>query len=223
MDLLQESRVIRRPDWIAGLCVRMILLAVLLWGVLVTLAGTVPRERSAEEFWARWNAGQVTYVAEKLDHSTPEPRADLRWSTGPLTWYHSTDLYSRYLRRDPPHYGWTEVVHRRSYESGGRWVLSVWPLRVPDPGTGWVVQITWFAALIIMLRTKRHRLANRWAWLWLFTTGQVGALLYLVLEPRPLWWGLEDRKPAGRPIRGIVGFGLALCAGMVIGLLFDVI
>ncbi|GAA4587260.1 hypothetical protein GCM10023194_35660 [Planotetraspora phitsanulokensis] len=208
----------RKLDWVIGLCLHGILLAVLLWGVLVTLAGAVPRERSAEEFWARLKAGDVTYVAEKRDYSTPETRVDLRWSTGPLTWYHSTDLYSR-GQKDLRESGWTEVVHRSPYEGTGRWLLSVWPLRVPDPGTGPVVQIAWCFALLIMLVTKRTRLANRWAWLWLFTIGQIGALLYLLLEPRPLWWGPEEREPMDPPIGGFVGFFLAVVISMVIGLI----
>ncbi|GAA4576827.1 hypothetical protein GCM10023193_78730 [Planotetraspora kaengkrachanensis] len=152
----------RRTDWAIGLCLHLVLLAVLLWGVLVILASVVPRERSAEEFWAKSKAGQVTYVAEKRDYSTPgEPRVDLRWSTGPLTWYHSTDLYSRNQHEHSFRYGWHEVVHRRAYEGTGRWLLSVWPLRVPAPGTGPVVQIAWCFALLVMLVTKRTHLANR--------------------------------------------------------------
>ncbi|GIG84625.1 hypothetical protein [Planotetraspora kaengkrachanensis] len=49
--------------------------------------------------------------------------------------------------------------------------------------------------------------------------GQVGALLYLVLEPRPLWWGPEEREPMDPLIGGFVGFGLALCLMAVIGLI----
>ncbi|MFC0551351.1 hypothetical protein ACFFHJ_10720 [Planotetraspora thailandica] len=218
METVQEPLVLRRPYAIAGRCVRVVLLAVLLWGVLVIVVSVFPRERSAEEFWAAWNAGRVTYVIDKLDHSKLEPLADLRWSTGPLAWYHSTDLYSRYLDRPLPPRGWTEVMHRNDYESVGEWIVAAWPLRVPDEGTRRLVQIAWWITLIIMLGTKRPRLANRLAWFWLFTIGQVGALFFLVFESRPLWRGVEDPMREARPIGCFIGLCLAFISAMVIGL-----
>jgi hypothetical protein len=62
-----------------------------------------------------------------------------------------------------------------------------------------------------MLGTGRHRYANRWAWFWLFTVGQVGAVLYLILEPRPIWRPASRTAPTGRsPMGGGSGFLLSI-------------
>ncbi|MFG1827744.1 hypothetical protein ACGFIJ_35155 [Microbispora bryophytorum] len=61
----------------------MALLVVLLWGALVTVLSMAPRERTLADFHTALRTGQVTYV---IYRGTP---VDLRWSTGPLFWYHA--------------------------------------------------------------------------------------------------------------------------------------
>src|SRR4051812_2596226 len=58
MHQLEQVPVLRTEVRIAAVVVRVILLAVLLWGSLVAVLSALPRERSAEEFHARWDAGQ---------------------------------------------------------------------------------------------------------------------------------------------------------------------
>ncbi|MFG1827745.1 hypothetical protein ACGFIJ_35160 [Microbispora bryophytorum] len=73
-----------------------------------------------------------------------------------------------------------------------------------------------------MIGTDRPRLGNRWAWFWLFTVGEVGAMLFLLLEPRPLWRGLEPQNPVRNRMGGGGGCVLALCLSLVIPVLVAV-
>ncbi|MEU6425030.1 hypothetical protein ABZ860_03970 [Microbispora sp. NPDC046973] len=208
----------RLPYRIAGLWVRVVLLVVLLWGALVTVLSMTPRERTLADFHAALRAGQVTYV---IYYGTP---VDLRWSTGPLFWYHAdrsangaytprtllSDLNATVPRPE------ARLAHRR------QGFFSGWPFRVPFHGATWLVGGAWIAALLTMIGTGRPRLGNRWAWFWLFTAGEVGAMLFLLLEPRSLWRGLEPQDPVLNPMGGGRGCMLALCLGLVIPVLVAV-
>jgi hypothetical protein len=88
------------------------------------------------------------------------------------------------------------------------------------PLSGWVIWTgaAWWATFLIMLASV-PRLGNRWAWFWLFTVGQIGAIVFLVLEPRPLWSVAGERPaPRGR-LTGAqgclvsIGLGLLAAAG----------
>ncbi|GAA1278852.1 hypothetical protein Psi02_60880 [Planotetraspora silvatica] len=223
MHQLKGVPVLRTEVRIAAVVVRVILLAVLLWGSLVAVLSALPRERSAEDFHARWDAGQITYLAYRTDWSTSEPMLDLRWSTGPLAWHH-TQVPETWRELQGRLSSPIKVIaeRRKSGEDDGRWLMAVWPFKMSDIGAGPLVPIAWFVTLLVMLGTDRHRLGNRWAWLWLFTLGQFGACFYLVFEPRPLWWGLEDRRPATGRIGGLQGLVFAFGAQLVIGLLFSI-
>ena len=60
---------------------------------------------------------------------------------------------------------------------------------------GKITVALWITLFARMLLTREHRYANRWAWFWMFTIGQIGALLYLWSEPEPLLMPL-GRSPA---------------------------
>lgn len=68
-----------------------------------------------------------------------------------------------------------------------------WPFGIPT-WFGYLVAGTWLIAFLTML-SSRPRYGNRWAWFWLFTIGQVGAPLYLILEPLPLWRAVRGEEP----------------------------
>jgi len=71
------------------------------------------------------------------------------------------------------------------------------------------------ALLVLMLRTRRHRYANRWAWFWMFLAVPLGQIAYLLLERRPF---PPERPPrASAPIGGFRG---ALCGFFVLPVLF---
>ncbi len=208
----------RLPYRIAGLWVRVALLVVLLWGALVTVLSMTPRERTLADFHTALRTGQVTYV---LYYGTP---VDLRWSTGPLFWYHADrsangaytpgkllrDLNAAVPRPE------TALAHPR------QGLFSGWPFLVPFHGANWLVGGAWITALFIMIGTGRPRLGNRWAWFWLFTVGEVGAMLFLLLEPRSLWRGLEPQDPVPRPMGAGSGCVLALCLSLAIPVLVAV-
>jgi hypothetical protein len=95
---------------------------------------------------------------------------------------------------------------------------GVLPLRVPWAPLRYAAIAVWLLTLVNMLSRGGHRVANRWAWLWMFTIGQIGAALYLLREPVPLW--RSELVDSGRaPIRGGFGFlyaiGLSIVAGLV--------
>jgi hypothetical protein len=95
---------------------------------------------------------------------------------------------------------------------------GVLPLRVPWAPLRYAAGAVWLLTLVHMLAQGGHRVANRWAWFWMFTIGQVGALLYLLREPTPLWRAeLLDTDSA--PIRGGVGFGYAVLYTFAVGAL----
>ncbi|WP_432929360.1 hypothetical protein ACQPZZ_04905 [Microbispora sp. CA-135349] len=201
----------RLPYRLAGLWLRVLLLVVLLWGALVSVLSAIPRDRTLADFHTALRAGQVTYV---IYAGTP---MDLRWSTGPLFWHRverGPDMaYTpRELMRDldatVPRPEARLMQPRGAYFSG-------WPFHVPVRGAAWPVGGAWIAALFIMLGTARPRVGNRWAWFWLFTVGEVGAMLFLLLEPRSLWRGLEPQEPALNPMGGGRGCVLALCLSLL--------
>ncbi len=104
------------------------------------------------------------------------------------------------------------VVERDRFD-GAEWI-PVWVADMPGPVGGLWLTGGWILALLIMLGST-PRLGNRWAWLWLLTVGQVGALLFLLLEPRPLWFA-AGRRPAPR---GRLSGGWGFLAAIGLGLL----
>ncbi|GLX09562.1 hypothetical protein [Microbispora sp. NBRC 16548] len=205
----------RLPYRIAGLWVRVALLVVLLWGALVSVLSMTPRERTLADFHTALRTGQVTYV---IYYGTP---VDLRWSTGPLFWYHAdrsvNGAYTpRKLLRD---LNATVPRPEAALAHARQGLFSGWPFLVPFHGATWLVGGAWIAALFIMIGTGRPRLGNRWAWFWLFTVGEVGAMLFLLLEPRSLWRGLEAQDPVPNPMGAGSGCVLALCLSLAIPVL----
>ncbi|GAA3130917.1 hypothetical protein GCM10010466_21940 [Planomonospora alba] len=189
----------RTPWWAVGITVRVVLLAPLLWGALISALSAFPADRTLEEFRVAAGAGRVTHAAYR------EQDGDvfhLTWSEGPLAWREVQGLpvgdgpavypVAR-LHRDLG--GSPSVFPEREGEPDGGGFLPDWPFDVPGRAGGWI-GAAWVAAFLVMLGST-PRLGNRWAWFWLFTVGQVGALLFLALEPRPIWFG-PDREPAPR-------------------------
>jgi hypothetical protein len=81
-------------------------------------------------------------------------------------------------------------------DATGHWVLllNAGELTLAAP-LGKITVALWIVLFARMLLTREHRYANRWAWFWMFTIGQIGALLYLWSEPEPLLMPL-GRSPA---------------------------
>ncbi|MGI5488445.1 hypothetical protein [Microtetraspora malaysiensis] len=216
----------REPYRIAGLWVRVLLLVVLVWGGLVTLLSVAPRERALADLRADLAAGRVTYVIYTGGGDARAELREVRWSTAPLFWYRArspwpgdgpytqagllTDVAPEISDADASVPDPRPVV-RRAEDEPGRGIFPSWPFRVPLPYASWAVTTAWIATLLIMLGTTRPRLGNRWAWFWLFTVGKIGAVAYLLSEPRSLWRGLGPQDPPPSPLGGGQGCLLAVC------------
>ncbi|WP_285777736.1 hypothetical protein [Microtetraspora sp. NBRC 13810] len=203
-----------------GFGVRVLLLAVLAWGVLVTGASSVPFSRTVEQFRGAVVAGQVDRVSYDVGDSGEV--VALVWSQSPLTWYQvegwvadSVGTYTEArLRADLDRVPARPSVVREARRGDFGGILPDWPFRYPGGSSLWWIAAAWVAAFVLMLGST-PRLANRWAWFWMFTVGQVGALLFLVLEPRPLWRGPGEGVTRANRVDGSRGCGYAFLLGIV--------
>ncbi|GAA3819672.1 hypothetical protein GCM10022226_45120 [Sphaerisporangium flaviroseum] len=222
MDMYQERLVLREPYRLVRLWGRVALLAVLLWGGLITALSMNPQARPIEDFRASLRGGEVAYVL----HSEGRALSDLRWSTAPLFWYRletyqydaggAEGAYDRDdLAADLGAVKARPIVAEISSGSKGGQPIPYWPFHVPVFPGGWLVGAAWVITLLIMLSTARPRLGNRWAWFWLFTYGQAGAVLFLMSEPRPLWRGLDPEVPVVSRMGGRQGCLVSIGLGLV--------
>jgi hypothetical protein len=151
----------------------------------------------------------------------------VRWSTGPFSWWEhqeSGDLspvpqeirqafpddfagpqgseFESDLRRAVGH----QKIDIRPYLNEQRH-QTFWMRGLPESWQGVSVEVVALALFGLMLTTRDHRYANRWAWFWMFTN-PLGMLGYLWLEKRPFPPPRPSRAEA--PIGGGVGFCYAL-------------
>ncbi|MGW4641290.1 hypothetical protein ACWEN6_22390 [Sphaerisporangium sp. NPDC004334] len=217
---MQRGRpALLEPGVVVLLWLRVVLLVVLSWGALVTALSVNPPLRPLGEFRAALRAGEVSYV---IAEGSGRVLRDLRWSSGTLFWsrailpvpgtsgYSQTDLNADLsVVYGPPPVDW------RIGPQNGRGFLPRWPFHVPVPYGSWPVGAAWVLALLGMLSVERPRAGNRWAWFWLFTVGRVGAILFLVLEPRPLWRPFDDLPPPSSRLGGGRGCLLSLVMSVI--------
>ncbi|WP_248964573.1 hypothetical protein [Sphaerisporangium perillae] len=226
METDQERLVLREPYASIVLWGRVLLLVVLLWGGLVSVLSTSPPPRSVEEFQAALRAGEVTYIIER--GSGPSLN-DLRWSAGPLFWYRVDGLWhvdeqgvavyeSADLAKDLYAAKARPFVRHENNGNNSQGIFPDWPFQVPVAHVGWLAGGAYVLAFLGMLGTARPRIGNRWAWFWLFTVGQVGAILFLMLEPRPVWWGVHEELPRSSQMGGRMGCLVSIGVAIVTGL-----
>jgi hypothetical protein len=204
-----------------------VLLFLLLAAGAVTVAGAShPAHRQQADLVADLDAGRVTHLEfRSVDQQVRWVDGWWRWretalesapdnSDGSTTLPSAQSAAAAWLTGRVDASGHPVVVEFHDGQDSGWWVNLV----VPGPlkaATG----VAWLATLLIMLGRRRHRYANRWAWFWLFTVGQLGALLYLVLEPQPLWRpGSWPTRPARSITRGGKGFAWAIGLSFVTSL-----
>ncbi|WP_155341812.1 hypothetical protein [Acrocarpospora corrugata] len=179
-----------------GFVVRLLLLSALLCGAVVTSASFMPSQRTVEQFRSAVRAGEVDRVS--FQSFGPDALAFVVWSESPLVWHEATgdiaDSEGPYTKarlmadvgRAPVS---PSVEQDRARESPvNNSIFPDWPFRLLGGSYLWWIAAVWVAVFVVMLGST-PRLATRWAWFWLFTVGQIGALLFLVMEPRPLWKG----------------------------------
>lgn len=209
--------------WSAGF--RLLLLLVLVAGAVTVAASARPAERLESDLNADLTAGRVTY----LDYDPSDHR--VRWVNGWWRWS-ATTLVSKESDERPPVVDpkrdaaleWLDgqvdasghlvpIRVRAGYEP--RW----WPAEIVWDPLQAATMIAWFGTFLIMLGSASHRYANRWAWFWLFTIGQAGVLLYLIMEPQPLWRPRSWPPHTGRaPARGGAGLMAAILLSLTVSL-----
>ncbi|MFC4533015.1 hypothetical protein [Sphaerisporangium dianthi] len=223
MDTHRERPVLRGLFAAALLWGRVLLLVVMLWDVLMSALTVDPPIRPTAEFRAALRTGEVTYAI--VEESEGALR-DLRWSTGALAWHRAGlslpgDGYAQAeLRKDlgavrvlPP-IDWRDTTARRNN------LIPRWPFDIPVPYGGWLPGAAWVLTFLVMLGTPRPRLGNRWAWFWVFTVGQVGAIMFVALEPRPLWRAIAEDRPASSRMAGGQGCAFSILVGFASGIAF---
>jgi hypothetical protein len=192
---------------VAGRAVRATALLVLAFAALTIVLSWVPAQRSTQDLGADLADGRASYV-----EYVPATRT-VRWVVDRVLW-RETRLPARSDVSAPGNPGGQDMtwLGQRITDSGHQVRLTevdnpgdrLWVMLVPWPPLAFAAGAAWLLALVHMLATGGHRVANRWAWLWMFIFGQVGVALYLLCEPAPLWRS-ELSVLGRRPIRGGMG------------------
>ncbi|RCG28953.1 hypothetical protein DQ384_21555 [Sphaerisporangium album] len=223
---------------------RLSLLLLLLAGALLTCASRVPSARTVEQFRAAVAAGEVDRVSYRaggvgtlindshdvVQMEDPHDLMTLKWSESPLVWHevpgditdtrgvaYTVDLLRADVGRAPVRPSLTVDSGR---DSGGG-IFPDWPFTFLGGEKLWWLATAWVVAFVVMLLGPPPRLANRWAWFWMFTVGQIGAILYFVLEPRPLWRGLGEVPVPEKRVEGgsgcLISIGLSVISVVLAG------
>ncbi|GAA3443084.1 hypothetical protein [Planomonospora venezuelensis] len=195
-----------RPFWrVAGFAVRLTLLVLLLAGAFLVALSVTPSDRTLGEFRAALEADRVSRVVYRPQEGGV---SRLVWSEGPLVWHEVPGLLTGEGPGTYPVEQFRRDIHtipgrvvREGPERDSRGIFPNWPFLVPVAQGAWTVGVAWVLALLIMIGSV-PRLGNRWAWFWLFTVGQIGAILFLLLEPRPIWRGIGRERAAGQEPSG---------------------
>lgn len=163
-----------------------------------------PAHRSVDDFYAALDAGAVTQVTvERPDFSglgfgSFQVEWEGRGRPGQALYRYSTETGARVDEG-------AEII--RAAERSGVDVDIVG--EVMSTGFTWSPHGTGaFVALVLLVGGTAPRLATRWAWFWLWYCVPFTALLYLLLEPVPLW--RRGAPPARRRLTGGWAFLLAI-------------
>jgi hypothetical protein len=198
---VSETRVGWRFTDVLASAVRGLAFGVLLVGLSSVVLSFDPLRRSTDDLVADIASGQVTYVEYRPGFD------EIRWSTGYWEWRETSPPHD--FSNDPGVTREQQVMRwLKAQDAGSDRPLIVhtartqqsrfWPGHVRWQPMQVLVTVAWLGTFLVMLATSGHRYANRWAWFWLFTVGQVGVLLYLLFEPRPIWRPSSRMQPPGR-------------------------
>jgi hypothetical protein len=219
VDLTVPGRP-RTVGW-PGRVIRGCAIVVLLLAGLTIVGSAMPGWRSTRDLTADLAAGRVTYLRYSSDTHTVRWVDDwVLWRQAPLqlpfpgpAGVYGAGQEADWLRGQVAASGHPVNLALRSTGGSKPWPFQVpWlPLRAAAIGV-------WTLALIHMLSRGGHRVANRWAWFWLFFIGQAGVILYLIREPVPIW---RRELPATdrQPTKGGTGFAQAVLLSLGTGLL----
>jgi hypothetical protein len=185
---------------------RRVCVTVLSAALLLALPRHAPRDARFERLLDQVRAGHVTSV--QSSHGAGS--TSVAWHEGPLRWYQASGPHDALLRLLQASTG--PGGHGLSFSTPGADRLWIQDLGDSDEPS-WLVFTAgclWVLMFFVMLATREHSYANRWAWFWLFAVGGVGPILMLLKEPEPLrllpW---RPGRPAARPHPLTGGVGLA--------------
>lgn len=222
----------RRGWWVAGTVIRVVLLLILLFGALLVVTAMAPTTRTLPDFQSALKAGRVSVVVyrmsqpDAIDPVTPRSKPGevrgLTWAEGPLVWHRiapgpirdGKDVYT--FARLSADTALSGVRVTAEAERQPSWWYATWPFEISSLLGMWWIGAAWVLTLLIMLGSTPW-LANRWAWFWLFGVGQLGAIAFLILEPRPLWYRYERRPRQRARIWGGLGCLLSAATALVAG------
>ncbi|PYG02351.1 hypothetical protein SAMN05216184_101824 [Georgenia satyanarayanai] len=163
-----------------------------------------PAQRTVDDLFAALDAGEVTQVTVERPElaGIGSGSYQVRWEgegrPGRASYDYSTEPG---LRVDEG----AQIV-RAAESSGARVEVTA---DHPVGGTTWSLHgIGALVALVLLVGGTAPRLASRWAWFWLLWSVPPAALVFVLVEPVPLW--RRGARPATRRLTGGWAFLLAL-------------
>ncbi|WUI00520.1 hypothetical protein OHR68_01460 [Spirillospora sp. NBC_00431] len=205
------------PLWtwnLAGRALRLVMLLILLACGLLMFTRAFPQEVTPAHLHEDLREGRVDYLEMESGENAYDDGGQVRWSSGLLTWQETWvpgPDWGAGLPRD------VRVTPVADLHDEYPW----WKNRHPAY-LAWGACLLWLAMLAVTAARPDHRYAGRWSWFWMYTVGLSGALLYLLLEPHPLWKrGGDELDAPRRHVHGATGLLAAALLGLAtLGLLF---
>jgi hypothetical protein len=213
--------------WLTGL--RVVLLLVLAVSAVAALPSARPTAASAARFVADLQSGSVASV-RFLDG-----KDEVRWSTGWSSWYRA-DLSGPLptLPRSPDgmsaggitsEYGASYVWLERALDATNNRRIDEeviekherlsWAAMLPSHDLSAAAGGAALAGFFVMLINGGARFGNRWAWFWvMLATSGLGVVLYLALEPSPVWQRPSRQRPLPLRPRFLGGAGVLMAIAL---------
>ncbi|MGB6038227.1 MAG: hypothetical protein WBG39_00080 [Gordonia sp. (in: high G+C Gram-positive bacteria)] len=166
----------------ARLVARVVALLILVTGCAATVVAAQPRTADYPEFARALDSGSVDSVVFDESDGTVSDTWIGAWSTGLFQWRRGPIVADPVSKSQA-----MQSLRNRGVEisENSDQVPNNWAFR-SSAWFGMALTLAWLGTFVAML-ASRPRWGNRWAWFWMFTVGQVGVLLYLLIEPASLW------------------------------------
>jgi hypothetical protein len=201
-DVEPDDLTFVMPSTHGGLITRLLVLAAFLLGWLFTL--TQPQVATVRDLVVELDAGAVSHVLLEQSEPADSGTFEVSWqgTGGPA--------FARY--EATPDEDWGTLVREAANRSPSRVDVRTGDVRPPVPGKG-VIVLTSLFGLGVLLLGPEPRLATTWGWLWLCAALSPLWLVFLAVEPTPLWVRrplLGPRFRLGGGVAGAVAIVLAL-------------